>query len=1117
MPTIYDNIENILEVGLNKTLEKSKRGDFCIGYFNLRGWKQLYEQVDKLSGDYLPEEYDDNNKYFCRVLIGMQRQPMEVLEEYFSKEVHSTIDNARVIDYKNKLAKELREQLTIGTPNNNDEVALRKLSTQIKSGKVKVKLHLEYPLHAKLYLAFRDDYNSPVIGFVGSSNLTFAGISKQGELNVDVVEQDAAKKLGKWFQDRWENHWSIDISNELAEILDQSWASEKETPPYYIYLKAVYHLSSEARAGISEFSLSKRFQNELFAYQANAVKVAAHHLHKRGGVIIGDVVGLGKTITATALAKIFEDDFFLETLIICPKNLVHMWEDYAHKYQLRAKVMSITSVQTKLGSERRFRLVIVDESHNLRNREGKRYRALQEYIQLNDSKVIMLTATPYNKSYLDLGNQLRLFIDEDENLGISPERFIESIGGRIQFSAQFQTGDSTIAAFERSMFSDDWNELMRLFLVRRTRSFIKNNHTEIDKETGRPYLQLPDGSKQYFPERIPKRVDFSFKINDKSDQYAKLYSKKIIDIIDKMRFPRYGLGQKAYIEENPKQDIEQHETVIMENLSRAGTQLKGFARTNLFKRLESSGYSFLLSVSRQLLRNYLFLHAIENNKPLPVGKQETAIIDDFLFTDTDDDTAAEILDSEEKYKKNAQEFYLSLMQKHKKQYDWIRSVFFSETLREDLLNDNKLLFEIASINKNWDPSSDRKLIALKELCNNTHANEKILIFTQYSDTAKYINENVKDSIKDFEYVTGNMEDPTLTAYRFSPVSNDKKNSVPNSDEIRVLVSTDVLSEGQNLQDAHIVVNYDLPWAIIRLIQRAGRVDRIGQKSDKIYCYSFLPEEGVEDIINLRGRLQHRIRQNAETIGSDEVFFDGDPVNIRDLYNEKAGILDDEDDNEVDLASYAFQIWKNATDKNPQLKKIIPDLSNVIYSSKKKTDTEPAIGAIVYSKTSQENDVLTWIDSEKSIVTQSQFTILKALRCEPDEAALPKMDYHHDLVSVAILHIKKVEDTIGGQLGKKNGARYRAYMRLKRYIEEKKDTLFVTEKLKRGFEDLYKYSLMEYARETINRQLKMGISDEDLGILIVSLRDEGKLSIKDEEGLIHKEPRIICSMGIVDSE
>ena len=144
------------------------------------------------------------------------------------------------------------------------------------------------------------------------------------------------------------------------------------------------------------------------------------------------------------------------------------------------------------------------------------------------------------------------------------------------------------------------------------------------------------------------------------------------------------------------------------------------------------------------------------------------------------------------------------------------------------------------------------------------------------------------------------------------------------DEIRyVLISTDVLSEGQNLQDAHIIVNYDLPWALIRLIQRAGRVDRIGQEAPKILCYSFLPQDGLENIINLRNRLTKRISENSEVVGSDETFFDGDPVNIADLYNEKAGILD-EDEGEIDLTSQAFEIWNQAIMSNPKLKKIIPN-------------------------------------------------------------------------------------------------------------------------------------------------------------------------------------------------
>lgn len=197
------------------------------------------------------------------------------------------------------------------------------------------------------------------------------------------VEQDAAKKLSRWFQDRWDDQYSLDISLDLADVIDESWATEKDFTPYQIYMKVIYHLSREARMGIQTFELNQKCRENLLDFQANAVKVAAHHLHKRGGVMIGDVVGLGKTITATALAKIFEDDFGLETLIICPKNLTEMWEGYAYEYQLRAKVMSVTRVQVELPRVRRYRLVIVDESHNLRNSEGRRYQAIKEYILQN--------------------------------------------------------------------------------------------------------------------------------------------------------------------------------------------------------------------------------------------------------------------------------------------------------------------------------------------------------------------------------------------------------------------------------------------------------------------------------------------------------------------------------------------------------------------------------------------------------------------------------------------------------------------------------------------------------------------------------------------------------------
>jgi SNF2 family DNA or RNA helicase len=347
MPKIYDNIENHLTKGLNETLELSQRTDFCVGYFNLRGWKQVADRIDSLAGATVIEGKDDVHR-ICRLLVGMQKMPVDILRDYFSKDDDHIIDQAEAVKLKKRLAQEFKDQLTIGTPTEADEKALRTLSQQMKDKKVVVKLHLRYTLHAKLYLAYSNDKRVPVVGFLGSSNLTLAGLAKQGELNIDVMDQDAANKLAIWFDDRWKDRWCIDITEELIEIIDNSWAADRLISPFHIYLKIAYHLSREARAGINEFKLPKVFQKELLEFQQKAVLVAAHHLHKRGGVIIGDVVGLGKTITATALAKLFEDDFFLETLIICPKNLVEMWEDYAHKYQLRAKVISQSRVQTIL-------------------------------------------------------------------------------------------------------------------------------------------------------------------------------------------------------------------------------------------------------------------------------------------------------------------------------------------------------------------------------------------------------------------------------------------------------------------------------------------------------------------------------------------------------------------------------------------------------------------------------------------------------------------------------------------------------------------------------------------------------------------------------------------------
>ena len=476
----------------------------------------------------------------------------------------------------------------------------------------------------------------------------------------------------------------------------------------------------------------------------------------------------------------------------------------------------------------------------------------------------------------------------------------------------------------------------------------------------------------------------------------------------------------------------------------------------------------------------------------------------------------------EKYKERASIIYQFYLTQYEKRFKWIRSDLFLPILKDQLTEDAEALIQILQQYGEWDESKDAKLNALEELLTQTHSDTKVLVFTQFADTVNYLNNALQErGLKQIAAATGGSANPTFLAARFSPVSNNKKGTFRAEDELRVLISTDVLSEGQNLQDCAIVVNYDLPWAIIRLVQRAGRVDRIGQTAEEILCYSFLPADGVERLINLRGRVRARLQQNAEVVGTDEAFFEDDGENgnqaIADLYHEHAGLLDDDMDNDVDLASHAYQIWKNAITEDPDLEKIITKLPSVVYSTKphSSTDTQPE-GALVYIRTGDDNDALAWINKNGESVTESQFTILQAAECKPDAEALQPLEEHHHLVDVAAKLVISEDRRIGGQLGHSTGARFRTYERLKDYASEVEGTLFAKPELKQVIDNIYRYPLRPVAKDTLNRQLRLGISNETLADLVIDLWNDGRLCIIEEE-IEMKEPKIVCSLGLSNIE
>ena len=480
-----------------------------------------------------------------------------------------------------------------------------------------------------------------------------------------------------------------------------------------------------------------------------------------------------------------------------------MWEDYAYEYQLRARVLSLSRVQTELPNLRRYRLVVIDESHNLRNREGRRYRAIQEYVRANESKCILLSATPYNKTYLDLSSQLRIFVEDEHDLGIRPERLLRELG-EVEFSRRHQAMPRSLAAFDFSEYADDWRDLMRLFLVRRTRSFIQDNYAETEQETGRKFLTYEDGSHSFFPTRVPRTVKFAIDESDANDQYAKLYSQTVVDAVNKLHLPRYGLGN--YVADNPETPASAAEKGRIDDLSRAGKRLMGFCRTNLFKRLESSGEAFLQSVERHVLRNYVFVHAIRNGLPLPIGTQDAEMLDS-RFTDEDSDQAKganfDPVDDEQEenleetgrawtaaaFEVRAAQVYAEYEDRYSRRFKWLRADLFKTSLESELQSDADALQGILTDYGPWDPAKDAKLDALHSLLTKTLPDRKVLIFSQFADTVHYLEAQLKKrGLADIAGVTGNSGDPTHLAWRFSPVSNQRPGRDEPERELRVLVA-----------------------------------------------------------------------------------------------------------------------------------------------------------------------------------------------------------------------------------------------------------------------------------------------------------------------------------------
>lgn len=1086
MARIFDNIKHDLGSHLQRTLKTYDRVDAAVGYFNLRGWSMF---------DTLVREKAATNpgEPIMRVLIGMvmtgpQQETLDQLQNGIDGTPDQDADANQARARKAELLEQLRLQLMRGIPTNADRATLQSLRELLSTRAVEMKVFTRRPLHGKTYICHRDDIDNPITGFVGSSNLTIPGLTRNLELNVDVVDVHGAADLATWFEDRWTDRFSRPVTAEILDLLDESWARRQPRRPYDVFMKVCYDLSRDVREGLAEYSIPNTISAQLLDYQATAVQALGRRIITRGGTMLGDVVGLGKTLTAIAVALMLREEHGYLPLIICPKNLVHMWEEHLDAYDLSGRVVPYSRAHTILPELRRFPFVIVDEAHTLRNDTRRDYRAIQDYIHANESKVLLLTATPYNIRFRDVANQLGLYIDDDDDLAISPAaalaadpQLYDKVDGKI----------TTMAAFRRSEEPEDWKRLMSEHLIRRTRSFIKANYAHTDA-TGAQYLEFADGQRFSFPTRTARPVNHSF---GPEDPAAVMASSATLGTLQQLRLPRYQLG--SYL--RPGTDRTPEERRFIDNLSRGRGNVAGFVRTTFYKRLSSCGYSFTLSVQRHIARNELFLYAIDHDLPLPTGT-----ISDTSFAEDDDPTQSD-LDPTEHLDDDPERRYNALLSSSPAGLTWVRPTLFTPALRTALESDTTALRTLLASYGGWSVERDSKMAALIDLVQSTHHDEKILIFTEYKDTANYIGAALRAAgVTDVAVATGDTDDPTDLARRFSPRSNvlPGHDDLADQLELRVLVATDVLSEGQNLQDAHIVVNYDLPWAIVRLIQRAGRIDRIGQRADTVLVYSFF-HESLDNAIDLRQRISNRLSANAEAFGSDEQFFGGDNEvqAITDLYNGTVGDQDQVDD--VDASSLAYERWHSLLQQDPDLAARIAGMPDMVSATRARRLTDDSSTVICYVRTESGIDGFGAAGpAAEAMRLLTGHEALRAFEAQPEELGLPHDDDHDELVATLVRGPLSSPSRIAGRL---RGVRRTVWHRLGEQLHDHDaDTAA-------ALDALFQHPLTAEADRRLRRAIRNGASDQELAARVSALFRDDQLVISTRG---NRDPvRIVSSMGV----
>lgn len=860
-----------------------------------------------------------------RILVGLNvdRFTVKIIDRAKEEIKYTSFTKA---ESKEQFECDIEDEFEKATTTSEVEKGVKVFIEWLKSGKLEMRLFTEAPIHAKVYIMRKDPEKVPdMFGSVitGSSNFSEAGLLNNLEFNVELKDAPDVQFALNKFEELWAR--SEDIRDTYIETVQNHTWMRDDITPYQLYLKTLYEFFKE------EINADKEnFQTLLppgymrLQYQLDAVTQAKQKLDAYGGVFISDVVGLGKTYICAMLANSFNRNTY--KLIICPPVLVDYWRSVLQEFDVaRYDVESLGKLDKIIakGADK-YSYVFVDEAHRFRNSDTESFTQLHQICR--GKKVILISATPINNYTSDIENQLYLFQSKQSGTinGIKNiEGFFRALNGKLK---QFEKGSPEYMAQLRENSEVIRDKLLREVMIRRTRSEIEEYYADDLKKQGLKFPKV--GS--------PEKIIYTF-----DDETNDAFNETIATIKD-FKYTRYT--PLLYLKDKKK-----YATMLA-----AQRNMGGFMKGILVKRLESSFYAFRMTLSRFIDSYEKFIAMAEAGK-VYISKKVN-VYD--LLDDGNTEKLMYLIEQQDVMEFKTEEF----------------DARFMRDLRQDL-TELKYMHDLWS-RINDDPKLDEFKRNLTK--NRIVRGKKIIVFTESKETAEYLCENLRDIYGDSVIFFSGQSSQALKAEiedSFNPKNEDK-----NNDKYDLLITTDVLAEGVNLHRANVLVNYDLPWNPTRIMQRVGRINRVGTAYDRIYVFNFFPTAQSEKQLPMEERILEKLQAFHDTLGEDYKYLsDEEVVSPKKLFSDLNKDMDDDEESTNPELGY-LAIIRQIRDNDPTL-----------FSQIKRLPKKAKAGKI--SEVAEENSTIgfirkgalkTFFQTNGETKQLSFMEAIKQIKAEPDE-------------------------------------------------------------------------------------------------------------------------------------